>query len=53
MSFAIANNLLAPNIRAIDLRISPRAIAPVGYNSFENFEDGYEASQEMFVNHPR
>jgi len=40
MSFAIANNLLAPNIRAIDLRISPWAITLITYNSFEKFEDG-------------
>jgi hypothetical protein len=40
MSFAIANNLLAPNIKAIDLRISPWAITLITYNSFEKFENG-------------
>jgi hypothetical protein len=39
MSFAIANNLLAPNIIAIDLRISPRATMTKTWNNFENPED--------------
>jgi hypothetical protein len=39
VSFAIANNLLAPSIKAIDLRISPQVIALVACNSFEKFED--------------
>ncbi len=34
------NNLLAPNIRAIDLRISPRAIAAITSNNFKNPNDG-------------
>jgi hypothetical protein len=41
VSFAIANNLLTPNIRAIDLRISPQAIVVVTtWNNFKNLKDG-------------
>jgi len=36
MSFAIANNLLTPNIRATDLGISPWTI----WNNSKNHEDG-------------
>ncbi len=48
LSFAIANNLLTLSIRAIDLRISPRAIIIIAWNNFENLED---ASSDM--NHPK
>jgi hypothetical protein len=41
MSFAIANNLLAPSIRATYLRISPWATIIVAWNNFENLEDGF------------
>jgi hypothetical protein len=40
MSFAIANNLFTLNIRAIDLGISPQAIATIAWNNFKNHEDG-------------
>ncbi len=41
MSFAIAKNLLTPNTRAIDLKISPWAIVVVvAWNNFKNPEDG-------------
>jgi hypothetical protein len=40
MSFAIANNLLAPSIRATDLGISPQATTIVAWNNYENPEDG-------------
>jgi hypothetical protein len=40
VSFAIANNLLAPNIRAIDLKISPQTTITTTWNNFENLEDG-------------
>jgi hypothetical protein len=40
VSFAIANNLLALNTKAIDLRISPRATATT-CNNFENLKDGF------------
>jgi hypothetical protein len=39
MSFTIANNLLAPNTKATDLKISPRTITTIQNNS-ENLEDG-------------
>jgi hypothetical protein len=38
--FAIANNLLAPSTRAIDLRIFPRTIIVITWNNFKNLEDG-------------
>jgi hypothetical protein len=41
MSFAIANNLLTPNVRATDLGISPWAtVITTSYNNFENLKDG-------------
>jgi hypothetical protein len=40
MSFAIANNQLAPNIKATDLRISPQATTIIAWNNFKNPEDG-------------
>ncbi len=40
MSFAIANNLLAPNTKAIDLRISQQTIVATIYNKSENLENG-------------
>jgi hypothetical protein len=39
MFFAIANDLLAPSIRATKVGISSRAIAIVVWNNFENVED--------------
>jgi hypothetical protein len=39
MSFAIANNLIAPNTRATNLRRSPQAIIATTWNNFENLED--------------
>jgi hypothetical protein len=39
VSFTIANNLLAPNTRAINLRISPKTIITTTWNNFENFEN--------------
>jgi hypothetical protein len=39
---------LTLSIRAIDLRISPRAIIIIAWNNFENLED---ASSDM--NHPK
>jgi hypothetical protein len=39
VSFAIANNVLTPNIRATDLGISPRAIVTITWNNSENLED--------------
>jgi hypothetical protein len=40
MSFAIANNLLAHNTRAMDLGISPQTTIAITWNNFENPEDG-------------
>jgi len=40
MSFTIANNLLAPITKAINLGISPQTIIIATWNSFENPEDG-------------
>ncbi len=40
VSFTIANNLLAPSTKAIDLGISPRTIVTIAWNNFKNFEDG-------------
>jgi hypothetical protein len=40
VSFAIANNLLAPNTKAIDLRISQQTIVATIYNKSENLENG-------------
>jgi hypothetical protein len=40
MSFAIANNLLASNTKATDLRISPQVTTATVWNNFENLEDG-------------
>jgi hypothetical protein len=48
MSFAIANNLLAPNIKATNLRISPQATTKSSWNNFENHEDGFYG-----MNHPK
>jgi hypothetical protein len=39
MSFAIANNLLAPNIMATNLKISPQVRIIIVWNNFENFKD--------------
>lgn len=39
VSFAIANNLLGPNIKVINLEISPSAIVIITWNNFENFKD--------------
>ncbi len=39
-AIAIANNLLAPNTKAIDLRICPQIITTIVWNNFENLEDG-------------
>jgi hypothetical protein len=41
MSIIVANNLLTPNTKAIDLGISPRAITIVMWNNSENLEDGF------------
>jgi len=41
MSFAITNNLPAPNIKAIDLKMPPQAIAVITKNNSKNFEDGF------------
>jgi hypothetical protein len=40
VSFTIANNLLAPIIKATYLGISPRVIAIATYNNFKNLEYG-------------
>ncbi len=40
MFFAIANNLLTPSSKAIDLGISPQAIVVAGCNNSENPKDG-------------
>jgi hypothetical protein len=40
MSFTIANNMLAPNIRAIDLKTSPWATTTTAWNNFKNLKDG-------------
>jgi hypothetical protein len=39
VSFAIANNLLTPNNRATDLKITPQAIQAT-WNNFKNPKDG-------------
>jgi hypothetical protein len=38
-SYAIANNLLTPSIKAINIRISPQTTTPIAWNNFQNFED--------------
>jgi len=38
-SFTIANNLLTPNIKTTDLKISPWATIEVTWNNFENPKD--------------
>jgi hypothetical protein len=38
MSFAIANNLLAPNIKATNLKISPWATTTTTWNNSKNPE---------------
>ncbi len=38
--FAIANNLLIPNAKASNLKISPRATTTIAWNNFENLKDG-------------
>jgi hypothetical protein len=48
MSFAIANNLLTPNIKAINPRIFPRTIAVIAWNNFGNLEDGFSS-----MKHPK
>jgi hypothetical protein len=40
MSFAIANNLLAPSTKATNLRIPPRVIATTTWNNSESTKDG-------------
>jgi hypothetical protein len=40
MSFAIANNLLAPNTKATNLGIYPRATTTIAKNNSKNLEDG-------------
>ncbi len=40
ISFAIANNLLAPSTRATDLGISPQVTIATIWNNFENPKDG-------------
>jgi hypothetical protein len=40
MSFAIANNQLAPNIKVTDLGISPQSTTTIAWNNFKNLEDG-------------
>jgi homospermidine synthase len=40
MSFAIANNMLAPNNKVVDLRISSQVITIITWNHFENPKDG-------------
>ncbi len=40
MSFAIANNMLAPNVIANDLKISLWAIMTITWNNFKNPKDG-------------
>jgi hypothetical protein len=40
MPFAIANNLLAPSTKAINLKISPQATASTTWNNYENPKDG-------------
>jgi len=47
MSFTIASNLLAPNIKAINLRIFPWTTVVVTWNNFENFEDGPSSMKHL------
>ncbi len=47
MSFAIANNLLTPNIKATNLRISPQVIITIIWNNFENFKDASSNMKEL------
>jgi hypothetical protein len=46
MSFTIANNLLAPNTKAVDIGISPRTTT-IAWNTSKNVEDGL-----FSMNHP-
>jgi hypothetical protein len=39
MSFAITNNMLTPNTKATDLKMSPRATI-VTWNNSKNLKDG-------------
>jgi hypothetical protein len=43
-AFTITNNLLAPTIRATNLRITPQAIA---YNNSKNFKDGASSMKHL------
>jgi hypothetical protein len=53
MSFVIANDLLAPSTRAIELRISPWATIVVGWNNSENAKDKFFGMKhQMFIDHP-
>jgi hypothetical protein len=47
MSFTIANNLLAYNTRAIDLKISPQTTITIAWNNFKNLEDGSSSMKHL------
>jgi hypothetical protein len=56
VSFAIANNLLAPSTKATDLGTSLQAIVVGAWNNFENLEDGsfgMKHHDKMLIYHPR
>jgi hypothetical protein len=50
MSFAIANNLLAPNTKAIDLGISPQLIMAIARNNSKDFKDGSFSMKHLDLN---
>ncbi len=45
MSFAIINNLLTPNIKAIDFKISPQAT--ITTTTWNNSEDGFSSMKHL------
>jgi hypothetical protein len=48
MSFAIANNMLAPNTRATNVRIFPQATTITTWNNYENLKD-----ESFGMKHPK
>jgi len=47
MFFAIANNLLTPNIEATNLGISPQTTIATTWNNFENHENGFSSMKHF------
>jgi hypothetical protein len=47
VSFAIANNLLIPSIKAIALKIFPQTTTATTWNNFENPKDGSSGMKHL------